>query len=125
MKDINIKTIRHEEQVYPTVGNYWESPTAVEIRVSLTSDWRYEALVTVHELIEKILTTHRNISDDRITEFDLWFEKYREPDNHSEPGDHVAAPYRKEHFFATSIERLLAAELGVDWDKYETELHLL
>lgn len=29
------------------------------------------------------------------------------------------APYRKEHFFATSLERLFSAELDVDWQEYE------
>ena len=31
----------------------------------------------------------------------------------------VNAPYRKEHFFATNLERLLAAELKVDWFEYD------
>ena len=34
-------------------------------------------------------------------------------------GDNVNAPYRKEHFFATNLERLFASELGVDWFEYD------
>jgi hypothetical protein len=42
-----------------------------------------------------------------------------------EPGDHPDAPYKREHCFATGIERLLAAELGVDWTAYEHTLDTL
>jgi hypothetical protein len=39
-----------------------------------------------------------------------------------EPGDSSEAPYHKEHVFATKIERMIADELGVDWDVYEKHL---
>ena len=35
------------------------------------------------------------------------------------PGDNINAPYRREHFFATNIERLFAGELNVDWFEYD------
>ena len=31
----------------------------------------------------------------------------------------IAAPYYREHQFATCVERLLALELGVEWNKYD------
>ena len=34
-------------------------------------------------------------------------------------GDHPKAPYRKQHKFATMIERIVAWHIGVDWEKYE------
>lgn len=78
-------------------------------------DWRYEALVAVHEMVEMILVKHRGISEQAISEFDMALEQSREQGKVlGEPGDDPRAPYQREHFFATNLERLLAAELGVD-----------
>jgi hypothetical protein len=118
---INIETIPHGDQRYPTVGDYWDDEAGiVQVRVSDMKDWRYEALVVVHELIEMFLTKARDIAETDISEFDVRFERSRsEGLVTGEPGDHVNAPYRREHFFATSLERLLCAELGVDWFEYD------
>ena len=118
---INIETIPHGEQRYPTVGDYWDDPDGVvQVRVSDMKDWRYEALVVVHELIEMFLTKARNIPEEAISDFDIKFERSREEGLVTgEPGDHVNAPYRNEHFFATNLERLLSSELGVDWFQYD------
>jgi hypothetical protein len=117
---IHIETIPHEDQRYPTVGDYWEQDGVEQVRVSKMKDWRYEILVTVHELVEMAITRHRGIPEEAISEFDIAFEKSREERlTIGEPGDHPQAPYRREHFFATSLERLLAAELEVDWPEYE------
>jgi hypothetical protein len=117
---INIEVIPHEQQRYPTVGDYWTENGVQEVRVSRLPDWRYEILVAVHELIELAITRHRGISEESISEFDVVFERAREAMQASgEPGDHPDAPYRREHFFATNLERLLAAELDVDWFEYE------
>lgn len=118
---MHIESIPHETQRYPTVGDYWLDTDGVEqIRVSSMPDWRYEALVVVHELVEMILTRHRDIQEEIISKFDIEFEESREKGLVAgEPGDHVHSPYRKEHFFATNLERLLAAELDVDWFEYD------
>jgi hypothetical protein len=118
---IHIESIPHAQQRYPTVGDYWEDGDgAGQVRVSELPDWRYEALVAVHELVEMILTKHRSISEPAISDFDIAFEQERERALVlGEPGDDPRAPYRLEHFFATNVERLLAAELDVDWRAYE------
>ena len=118
---MKIESIPHQEQRYPTVGDYWQGEDGIEqIRVSSMPDWRYEALVAVHELVELILTRHRGIAEQDISRFDVEFEQSREKALVTgEPGDHPNAPYRKEHFFATNVERLLAAELDVDWFEYD------
>ena len=60
---INIETIPHSDQRYPTVGDYWDDENGViQVRVSDMKDWRYEALVVMHELIEMFLTKHRGIA---------------------------------------------------------------
>ncbi len=115
-----IESSPHETQRYPTVGDYWDENGTDHIRVSSMKDWRYEILVAVHEMIELSLVRQRGIAEESITDFDISFEKSREDRLViGEPGDHPQAPYRKEHFFATNVERLLAAELGVDWFEYE------
>lgn len=118
---INIETVPHEEQRYPTVGDYWEDASGtVQVRVSEMHDWRYVILVAVHEQIELMLTRYRGITEESISAFDIEFERKRELGQVTgEPGDAPDAPYRREHFFATNVERLLAAELGVDWAAYE------
>jgi hypothetical protein len=124
---INIETIPHAEQRYPTVGDYWDdSDGVVQVRVSDMKDWRYEALVVVHELIEMFLTKARNIAEQDISDFDIKFEQSREEGLVTgEPGDHVNAPYRREHFFATNLERLLSSEMGVDWFDYDRDVDAL
>jgi hypothetical protein len=42
-----------------------------------------------------------------------------------EPGDHPSCPYEREHNFAARVERMIAQELGVDWDAYEKALEAL
>lgn len=118
---IQIETIPHETQRYPTVGDYWDAEDGtIQVRVSNLADWRQEALVAVHEMVEMILTRHRGISEESISDFDIAFERGRERGQVlGEPGDDPRAPYRREHFFATNLERLLAAELDVDWRAYE------
>ena len=125
---IYIDTIPHSEQRYPTVGDYWRPQVPanalkrLEVRVSDLENEDYEFLVAIHELIEEHLTRKRGISEDAITAFDVAYEAARTEDSINEPGDHPDAPYRKEHFFATSIERLIAAELGVDWMAYSAKI---
>ena len=124
---IIVETIPHEAQRYPTVGDYWEAEDGtLQIRVSHMHDWRYVILVAVHELAEMMITRFRGISEESIGAFDMEFERKREQGLVlGEPGDAPDAPYRREHFFATNIERLLAAELGVDWAEYETHVDAL
>lgn len=117
---IQIESIPHDQQRYPTVGDYWDERGIDQVRVSQMPDWRYEALVVLHELVEMFLTRHRDIAEEKISEFDMDFEESRLKNLVTgEPGDHPSAPYRNEHFFATNVERLFAAELGVDWFEYE------
>lgn len=117
---IIIETIPHDTQRYPTVGDWWFEPDGtLQVRVSAMHNERYEALVGLHEVIEALLCEHHGIDEQTITDFDVAFEAERAPGNTDEPGDACNAPYRREHFFATSIERLLAAELGVKWHRYE------
>lgn len=121
MKKIIIKTIPDSHQRYNTVGDYYKDEEGNRIfAVSDMNNWKYEMLVVVHEMIESALCQDRGISDGQINEFDTSFEQRRlsNPDI-GEPGNSPDAPYFKEHQFATKIEKMMAEELNVDWDKYD------
>lgn len=152
---IVIETIPHEKQRYPTVGDWvcekeWpagEMPTGgkvisqqevLRIKVSDLGDWRKEALIAVHELIEVLICKHDGVSQEAVDKFDFEFEEKRKvglecsPDDAEtarletlEPGDDNDAPYRRQHCIATGIERLLAAELDVSWKEYEDAIYQL
>lgn len=121
MLKIDLKTIPSSKQRYQTCGDYYQSGGKTLIRVSQMSDWRYEVLVAVHELVEWAIIKHQGIDEKKITAFDLKFEKEREEGLHSEesePGDDPRSPYRSAHFCATTIERIVAVALGVNWEAY-------
>ncbi|MFA6475944.1 MAG: hypothetical protein WCV68_00860 [Candidatus Paceibacterota bacterium] len=117
-KKIEIKVIQDEDQRYNTVGDYFVKKDKWEIIVSDLPSWKYEALVAIHELVEMVLCDDRKITNKSIDEFDIEYNKHRPEDDASEPGDDPQAPYYKEHQFATKIEKMMAEELGVDWETY-------
>ena len=123
---IIIATIPHLKQAYPTVGD-WRRDAEGNLRIFVSEEIgdKYALLVAIHELIEVSLCEDRGITVDQVDAFDKNFEANREPGNFDEPGDAPDAPYRKEHFFATSLERLMCAELGCDWEEYEKTLMAL
>jgi hypothetical protein len=125
--NILIESVDHDKQRYPTVGD-WEidsEKNTIHIKVSRTGNWRYELLIGVHELLEVVLCLDRGITGAIVDKFDTEYERRRKDGDDSEPGDDPHAPYRREHFFATTVERLLAAELGVTWHDYENALNKL
>jgi len=102
----------HKQQRYDTVGNYYQDIFGTNFIVS-KMDSDAEFLVLIHELVEWYLTQKRGIKIKDIDRFDMKFK------GEGEPGDDKDSPYRKEHRFATRIEKILAKELGVNWDKYD------
>lgn len=68
------------------------------------------------------LCTHHNISSSMVDRFDMEFEENRTEGDVSEPGDSEYAPYHRDHCIATAIERLMCAELDVNWQEYEQAL---
>jgi hypothetical protein len=120
MKGIHIALVDHQVQEYPTAGN-WKTAADGQwfLTISRLGDWRYEFLVALHEQIEMALCKQRGISEAAVTEFDLTYEANRPEGDDSEPGHDPKAPYHHEHVTAEKIERLIAQELGVDWESYD------
>lgn len=126
MRNIHIKTIPHHEQRYNTCGDYWiDDEGDIQIRVSGVGIPRFEELIAVHELVEMLLVLARSISLEAIDKFDKEYEAKRKAGDTSEPGDSPNAPYKNEHFFATTVERMLAREYEVNWNKYEEAINNL
>jgi hypothetical protein len=119
---ILIETIPHSEQRYPTCGDWLEKDGVLHIRVSGEIGEESALLVALHELVEVTLCKRRGISEKAVDEFDIAYEKTRPENDDSEPGDSPDAPYRKEHFFATNIERLMAEQMGVDWAEHDERI---
>jgi hypothetical protein len=123
---ITIETIPHENQRYPTAGDWlWPNEHNLLIRVSEMGDWRKEAAVAVHELVEAILCKADGVAEDAVDAFDRAYEADRTSLDDSEPGDDPTAPYHRQHCFATAVERMLIAALGVPWSEYDAAVEAL
>jgi hypothetical protein len=123
---INLSVIPHKKHRYETVGDYYPKGKEWFFEVSkMNSD--YEALVFLHEFVEFYLTQKRGIGERDITLFDEKFEDERSAGKWTteEPGHDPRAPYRNEHIFAEQLERLFAQEMGIDWDRYSSDIDLL
>lgn len=128
MMPIDIQFIPHDDQRYDTVGDWWTDINGLHIRVSCMGHTRYEFLVALHELIEAFSCLWAKIDEQAVTDFDLKFEEERGMGLHSdeaEPGDDKNAPYRRQHQFATLVERMTAYFLSVNWDHYEEIINKL
>lgn len=131
---ITIHTIPHEKQVYETVGDWRIGDNKVDIYVSEMNP-EYEFLVGIHETIEFYLCKMAGVSEDEVNAFDMDYEESRRdgcdamcgcrPTKTSEPGFDKHAPYKKQHAFATQIEKLLAKFLKVKWKEYEKTINEL
>ena len=112
---ITLKTIDHKKQRVGEVGDYWEKKGKTTMVISKMK-WEYQALVMIHELAEYFLCKKRGITMKSIDNFD---RRFYELGGRGEAGNAYTAPYKKEHKFASKVERMLAKELGVDFKKYE------
>lgn len=134
--------IPHTRQRYETIGDYTTDEVhGKTILVSDLGDNAFHTLVAIHELIESTLVDAAGIYDEDITAFDIAYEEARDGggtviNDHtdiyrkryncdclitydSEPGDDVHAPYHNQHRLATSVEKMVARQIGVDWKLYE------
>lgn len=123
MKDVIIETIRSDEQVYPTCGNYQDFDKYELVSITKQDNEDYEFLVAIHELVEWWITKKRGIKEEDITSYDVAWELRSSP-KADEPGNEEDCPYKKEHRFAENIERQIAHELGIDWEEYNKKLKI-
>jgi len=119
IKHIKITVIPHELQRYATVGDWQITGDTLHIDVSDLGDYRMNFMVGIHEAVEALLCHASGITQARVDAFDIAFEKNRPLLCIDEPGDDDRAPYFKQHQLATSVERMLGAEMGVSWNEYD------
>lgn len=125
MNSVAIRWIPHRQQRYETCGDWIIEGDKMTILVSDLGDWRMNMLVAVHELFEVVLCHDRGISQEQVDKFDIEFERSRPLGDESEPGDDINAPYRNQHCFATAVERMLCAALGLSWQEYDNRVKSL
>lgn len=125
---ILIESINHEDQRYETCGDWkFDEDGTLNIWVSKIDDWRYEALIALHEFAEAIMCLKHGITTEIADSFDIKFEEERTRGLHGnkEPGDAKDCPYRRYHQIATLLERALAIMLNVKWREYEEAVNSL
>ena len=124
---ITVELVKHSEQRYDTVGDWQFDPgmiapgstRSLKIKVSETGVPEYNQLLTIHEIIEAVLCKNAFIGENEV---DHWDQSHLvSPD----PGSIKGCPYYDQHRMASIIERMLADEMGVDWDDYEKTLEEL
>lgn len=118
-----IQTIEHKKQRYDTVGD-WQWMNGGKTLVITVSKAPKDSvfLVAMHELAEAYLFTRKVGDPDKATnEVDVFDMGWKNP-NYAEPGDDPAAPYHKEHEFASKIESMLCDEMGMNWEEHEEAL---
>lgn len=123
MKPIRIKTVPGIFQRYPTCGDYQDQGDYISMTITEQGNEDHEFLIMVHELIEWYIARKRGISEEQITDYDLEWEK-KDTAKADEPGNEEDCIYRHEHRFAENVERLLAHELGLDWNTYNNSLKI-
>lgn len=128
---IKIRTIKHKDQNYSTVGDYGRKKKDIWINVSDMKNTTYELAVAIHELIEQHLCEISHISIKKIDSFDKIYEQCREDEIplpcgceiQDEPGNDKHAPYHSQHIFATYLERQFMDEAS--WQKYDEKVNSL
>jgi hypothetical protein len=119
---ILIESIPHAQQRYSTCGDWWfENGDGMNLQIRVSEELPHESkmLVALHELAEVMMCMANGVNQEAVDKFDIEFEKHRHPDDDSEPGDHIDAPYHREHGFATAIERIAATEMGIGWLEHD------
>ncbi len=119
MKNINIQFIDQKYQRFNNigqVGDYWETDTSIEFRITKFDNPAYSYAILLHELHEKFRNNQLGIKDEDVDAFD---SAHPELDD---PGLSKEAPYHKTHMEADCIERQYIVSSGNDWVDYEAAI---
>lgn len=122
--NIHVMTVARDKMRPEVDGADWffDEKGDLQVRICPMTDWRYEALLAVHEMTEALMCMHNGVSQVSVDRFDQEFDKTHQFD--SEAGDDPNSPYKIEHTFATAIERILAGVFKINWASYDNELNL-
>ena len=124
---IVIDFLNSEQMRYSTCGDYFYDKEGVKhFQIIDTGNEYYNTLILLHEMTEEIISKNQGIIEQDILAHDIWHEKeFNEGRTEIyEPGEHPLSPYADSHFFAETIERLIANKLKIDWNEYDKSLKL-
>lgn len=128
LERVVIQVVQHDNQRYPTVGDWMFVGNILYISISDMGNDLYHTLIATHEYIEAILCKEAGITEEEVTTFDTEFEMWRKSGTvgeFDEPGNDKKAPYYRQHQAATEVEKKLAEVLGVDWNAYDLAVNTL
>lgn len=122
--DIIIKVIPESEQRKEVNGAdwFWDAEGNLQVRVSPMSDWRYETALAFHEAFEACLCKNNGVTQKEVDEFDMAFDLAHPNEPDLNAGDEQTAPYRREHNYATIVDRLFIGACQLNWKDYDDEL---
>ena len=123
MKSINIQFIDQKYQRFndvEQVGDYRETDTSIEFRITKLPNPAHSMAILIHELVEKFRNDQLGITDASVDAFDSGPGA-----DLDDPGLSPDAPYHKTHMEADTIERLFIILTGNDWIEYEAALDAL
>ncbi len=116
------------EKGYLTVGYwFWDKPNnqgTLTVQVTRLCDWRFEAAVWGHELIEVFYCWLRHITTEVCDAFDESYERAYEAGTVSksvEPGCDPKCPYHWGHMAGIVWEHICIYGTFASWTAYEKE----
>jgi hypothetical protein len=116
---MNVKFIPQSEQRFSEigqVGDYWETETSIEFRITELDNPAYSYAILLHELHEKFRNNQLGIKDEDVDAFDLAHPEL------DDPGLSPEACYHKTHMESDALERLFIILAGADWTAYEAAI---
>ena len=116
MEYINARVVPAGKIRFRNLGDWRTNCTVRSIEVADMGNEDYEFLLILHEMVEQHLCLKHGVSEQAV---DKWDSEHLVCD---EPGDDPESPYHREHHVAMTMERLMAAFLGVNWNEYEAKL---
>lgn len=125
---IKLRRIDQKEQKFTTLGYWsWSKPGnkgTLTVQVSRMGDWRFEAAVWGHELIEVFYCWLFRISTEEADRFDAFYEAEYNAGRIAttqEPGDDRKCPYYVGHSAGVAWEHFWIFISFCRWSKYVQE----
>jgi len=110
-----------EKLRYTTAADWTIKKDVLTIWMCATKDWRYQAIVFMHEITEIFWCIKNGVTAKRADAFDSLWEKELEKGIHrpeEEAGFDKRCPYRGGHIWGARMEHLFCWILGVKWRVY-------
>ena len=119
---IFVRSIPMSWNLFSTAGNWGVGEDgSILVTLTETSDWRYQAIVLMHEMTEIFWCKNNAVTGEACDAFDAIWEKELNSGIHrpeEEAGFDKRCPYRGGHVWGARIEHLFCWILGVKWRVY-------